>query len=75
MIQEAKKTFDSFLTKSNAKTLFLSPTTPEEVLNVLKTFNLNRANEPNWVPVKILNDMKNEISVSLFTLINLSFNT
>ena len=40
-IPKAKKTFDSFLTKSNAKTFFLSPTTPEEVLNELKTFNLN----------------------------------
>ena len=31
-IPKAKKTFDSILTKSNAKTFFLSPTTPEEVL-------------------------------------------
>ena len=41
-VPKAKKTFDSFLTKSNAKTFFLSPTTPEEVLNKLKTFNLKK---------------------------------
>ena len=41
-VPKAKKTFDSFLTKGNAKTFFLSPTTPEEVLNKLKTFNLKK---------------------------------
>ena len=66
-IPKAKKTFDSFLTKSNAKTFFLSPTTPEEVLNELKTFNCS-------IPVKILNDMS-EISVPLSALTNLSFHT
>ena len=74
-IPKTKKASDSFLTKSNAKTLFLSPTTPEEVLNELKTFKLNKANGPNSIPVKILKDMKSEISVPLSTLTNLSFNT
>ena len=45
------------------------------LLNELKTFNLNKANGPNNKSVKILKDMKNEISVPLSTLINLSFNT
>ena len=64
------------MTKSNANLFSLSPTTPEEVLNVLKTFNVNKANQPNSTPMKILiKDMKKEISVPLFTLINLSFNT
>ena len=63
------------MTKSNTKTFFLSPTTPEEVLNELKTFNLNKTSGPNSIPVKILKDMKSEISVPLSTLTNLSFNT
>ena len=74
-IPKAKKISDSFLTKSNAKTFFLSPTTPEEVLNELKTFNLNKASGPNCILVEILKDMKSEISVSLSTLTNLSFHT
>ena len=69
-IPKAKKTSDSFLTKSNAKTFFLSPTTPEEVLNELKTINLNKENGPNSIPVKQLKDKKNEISVPLPTLTN-----
>ena len=63
------------MTKSNAKTFFLSPTTPEEVLNELKTFNLNKASGPNSIPVKQLKDMKSEISIPLSTLTNLSFHT
>ena len=62
-------------TKSNTNTFFLSPTTPEEVLNILNTFNLNKANVSNCIPVKILKDMKSEISLPLSTPIILSFNT
>ena len=74
-IPKAKKTFDSFDSKSNSKIFFQSTATPEEVLNLLKTFILNKANEPNSIPVKVLKDMKSEMSVPLSTLINLSFNT
>ena len=53
----------------------MSLTTPEEVLNELKTFNINKASGPNGIPVKILKDMKSEISVPLSTSINLSLST
>ena len=69
------KTFNSFLTKSSTKILCLSPTTPNKVTNILKTFNLNKAIGPNSIPVKIIKDLKNEIFEPLFTLRNLSFNT
>ena len=55
--------------------LFFSFTTPEIVLNELKIFNLNKANCPNRIPVKILKDMKCEISVPLSALTNLLFDT
>ena len=61
------------MTKSNTKTFFLSPNAPEEVLNVLKTFNLNKASGPNSIPAKILKDMKSKMAVPLSTLTNLSF--
>ena len=61
--------------KGNARTLFLSPTTPNEVANISKTFNLNKAIGPNSLPAKMLKDAKNEISEPLCTLINLSFDT
>ena len=74
-IPKAKKTFNSFLTKSNTKALFLFPTKPGEVASILKTFNLNKAVGPNSLPIKILKDLKSEITEPLSTLINLSFNT
>ena len=74
-IAKAKKAFNSFLTKSNTKTLFLSSTTPGEVTSILKNFNLNKAVGPNSLPITILKDLKSEIAEPLCTLINLSFNT
>ena len=44
------------------------------VLKELKTFTLNKANGPNSIPVKILKDMKSEISVPVSNMINTSFN-
>ena len=64
-IPKAKKTFSSFLTKKkNTKTFFLSPTTAEEIEDVIKTFNLNKAIGPNSIPVIILKEIKKEISKS-----------
>ena len=58
-IPKAKKSFSSFLTKKkkkkkNTKTFFSSPTTAEEIKDVIKTFNLNKAIGPNSIPVTIL---------------------
>ena len=72
-IPKAKKTFDFFLKKSNTKIFFLSPIIPEELLDILKTFHLNEANGPSSIPMAILKDLKNEISITLSTLINLSY--
>ena len=75
-VPKAKKTFSSFLTKNiYTKTFFLSPTTAEEIEDVIKTFNLNKAIGPNSIPVTILKEIKKEISEPLSTLINLSFDT
>ena len=38
-IPKAKKTSNSFLRKNNKNTFFFSPSSPEEVLIILKTFN------------------------------------
>ena len=74
-IPKAKKTFNSFLTKSNTKILFLSSTTLAKVASILKTFNLNKAIGPNSLSNEILMDLKSEISEPLSNLIYLSLNT
>ena len=55
--------------------MFLSPTTAEEIEDLIKTFNLNKAIGPNIIPVTILKEIKKEILEPLSTLINLSFDT
>ena len=55
--------------------MFLSPTTAEEIEDVTKTFNLNKAIGPNIIPVTILKEIKKEILEPLSTLINLLFDT
>ena len=74
-VPKAKKTFNSFLTKSNTKILFLSSTTLAKVASILKTFNLNKAIGPNSLSNEILMDLKSEISEPLSNLIYLSLNT
>ena len=61
-IPQAKKTFSSFLTKKNTKTFFLSPTTAEEIEDVIKTFNLNKAIGPNSIPVTRSKEIKKYLS-------------
>ena len=57
-IPKAKKTFSSFLRKKHIKTFFLSPATAEEIADVIKIFNLNKATVPNSIPVTILKEIK-----------------
>ena len=44
--------------KKNTKTFFLYPTTAEEIEDVIKIFNLNKAIGPNSIPVIILKEIK-----------------
>ena len=60
--------------KKQRKDIF-SLTTPEEVLNELKTFKLNKASGCNSIPAKMLEDRQSEISVPLSTLVNFSLNS
>ena len=60
-IPKAKKSFNSFLTKSSTKTLFVSPTIPDEIGKILLNFNLNKVIGLNSLPVKILKDLISEI--------------
>ena len=61
-IPKAKKSFISFMTKKNTKTFFLSPTTAEEIEDVIKTFNLNKAIGPNSIPVTRPKEIKKYLS-------------
>ena len=50
----------------------MSPISAEEVEDTISSFYLNKALGPNSVPMKILKDLKNELSKPLTILINLN---
>ena len=70
-------------TKNNIKylkeecdcTIFLKPTSKEEIGNTISSLNSNNAFYPNNIPYKILFLLKNEISMQLADLFNPSFVT
>ena len=51
----------------------MSPKSAEEVGDTIHNFYLNKALGPNSVPMKILKDLKKELSKPLTILINLTF--
>ena len=60
-----KKTFDIFLGRNNENSFFMSPTSAEEVEDTISSFYLNKALGPNSVPMKILKDLRKELSKPL----------
>ena len=71
----ANKNFRNYLPNANLNSIFLSPTSTEEVLNCINNINSNKATGPNSIPPKILNLLKHDLSVTLSKLINLSFSS
>ena len=63
------------LKKECDSTIFLKPTSQEEICNIISSLNSNKASGPNSIPYRILILLKNEISMQLEDLFNLSFVT
>ena len=74
-IPPTNKSFSDFLRNRNLHSIFLAPTTPEEIIKVITSFSLSKSTGPNSIPVKILKLLKHDISIPLSILINLSFET
>lgn len=53
--------------------MFLSPTTPEEILKYLSTINSKKSSGQSSIPYNVLSLIKNEIACPLSKIINLSF--
>ena len=65
--------FSSFLKNRNQNSLFLRPTTPEEITKIIGNFSDTKSSGPNSIPVRILKLLNPEISKPISTLINRSF--
>ena len=71
---QVKKTHLSYLDSENNNTIFLSPTLPQDIEDLISSMKTNKATGPNSVPTKILKLFKKEFSKPLCDIINLSFN-
>ena len=63
------------LKNPNINTIFLSPTTTDEIETTIKYFNERKATGPNNIPTKILKSVKKPLAMPLCELINLVFVT
>ena len=72
-IVKSKKTHLSYLGHENSNTIFLSPTLPEDIEDLISSMKTNKASGPNSIPTKILKLFKKEFSRPLSDIINLSF--
>ena len=66
------KLFDEFLQHANEITLFLKPSSSEEIISSL---NESKSVGSNSLPTKILKLLKNDISLQMPNIFNLSFST
>ena len=69
-----RKTQLSYPGHENSNTIFLSPTLPEDMGDLINSMKTNKASGPNSIPTKILKLFKKEFSKPLSDIINLSFN-
>lgn len=72
-IPTTSKRFSSYLKNPNPHSIFLSPVTQEEVIEIVGDFSLVKSSGPHSIPIKILKLLKNDISLPISLLINLSF--
>ena len=68
------KTFNDFLNFHNENSFFITPTDPEELQDLINLMELHKAVGPSGIQNRILKDFKNQLSIPLSQLINLSFN-
>ena len=60
-ITKSKKTFYSYLGKSNDKSIFSKPCTDTEVLTIIKCMNISKACGPNSIPTNLLNEFSESL--------------
>ena len=73
-IVTAKKPFSHYLGQTTDETIFLSPTTPEDIESLINCIKPNKTTGFNSIPIKILKEFKTELSEPLSDMINVSFN-
>ena len=74
-IHSSHVNFTKYLKNPNINSFFLSPTNENEIIGLIMDLKIGKASGPNSIPTIVLKDLKNEISVILCKLFNLSFSS
>ena len=67
--------YQTALNEPNQNTMTLLPTTEDEIKSIIKELKANKTTGPNSIPIKILQNNKNELAKPLCDLISLVFQT
>ena len=73
LIPPTNRNFCDNFKNLNAESFFMTPTTPEEISDLIKTLISNKSTGSNSILTSILKKIKNEISIPLSAIINNSF--
>ena len=74
-IAPTKNHFSDYLKAPNTDTFYISPTTPKEISDLIKTLKISKSLGLNSIPTNILKETHETISIPLSTLIKKSFTT
>ena len=74
-IPKIGKSFNDYLKNPKPNSIFISPTTEQEIKNIIKSLDDNKASGPCSIPIKILKLIAEMISKPLSDIINISFTT
>ena len=74
-IPPSRHNFSKFLKHRNQNSIFLRPSSADEVAKIILSFSTSKSSGPNSIPIKILRLLHDKISKPLSTLINISYQT
>ena len=74
-IRFSKKKYYDYLPPLNLESFFLTPTDSTEVSSIIFSFNQNKSDGPNSIPIKILKLLNKDISDQLAILFNQFFSS
>ena len=74
-IPKGRKSPMTYLNDKILKSFFFYPTSPDEIIKIIKSFSNNKSAGPNSLPTPILKNCADVLSFPISYLVNLSFTT
>ena len=62
--------YTDYLLNPNNETFFITPTTDEDISDIISDLNIRKNKRPNSIPTKVMKQIKDVISAPLAKLIN-----